>query len=209
MRMVIAAADGIRGCYCPRCPCSSMRLRPPHLRPIYTIDAHDRLVEVNPPFVASLPYSGGANTLIGRPIWDFVAGELTRRLWEVLYERVRVAGAPLFVPLRADTANERRVIDVELHPAPDRSVRHVRECLWTEARPAVALLDSNYPRDSRALLRCAWCARVQVRLGTWQEIEDAQFALGIVAAETLPTIQDTACASCKQSVLKTFPARVA
>jgi hypothetical protein len=187
----------------------SMRLVPSHLRPIYTIDAHDRLVDVNLAFVASLPYAGGADALIGRPIWDFVAGEVTRRLWEVLYERVRIAGAPVFVPLRADTANERRVIDVELHPAPDRSVRHVRECLWTEARPAIALLDSNYPRDSRVLSRCSWCARVQVRLGAWEEIEVAQFTLGIVADKTLPTLQDTVCASCKQSVLKTFPARVA
>jgi hypothetical protein len=115
----------------------------------------------------------------------------------------------VFVPLRADTANERRVIDVELHPAPERSIRHVRECLWTEARPAIALLDGNYPRDSRVLLRCVWCARVQVRLGTWEEIENAQVMLGIVADETLPTIQETVCTSCKQSVLKTFPARVA
>jgi hypothetical protein len=188
---------------------SSMRLRSSHLRPTYTIDAHDRLVDVNLAFVASLPYSGGAAALIGRPIWDFVAGELTRRLWEVLYERVRIASAPVFVPVRADTATERRVIDVELHPAPERSVRHVRECLWTEARPAMALLDANYPRDQRVLSRCAWCARVQVRLGTWQEIEDAQFTLGIVADETLPTLQDTVCTSCKQMVLKTFPARVA
>lgn len=186
-----------------------MRLRSSHPRPVYTIDAHDRLVEFNPAFVATLPYSCAVEPLIGRSIWEFISCELTRRLWQVLYERVRIAGAPVFVPLRADTSNERRLIDVELHPAPDRSVRHVRECLWTEARPAIALLDGNYPRDSRVLQRCAWCARVQVRLGDWREIEDAQFTLGIEAAATLPILQEAACASCKQSVLKTFPARVA
>jgi hypothetical protein len=59
------------------------------------------------------------------------------------------------------------------------------------------------------LLRCAWCARIQVRLGVWQEIEEAQGALRIEATATLPVIRDGVCAACTQSVLKTFPARVA
>jgi hypothetical protein len=184
----------------------------PELRPIYTIDALDRLVEVNRAFVDSSARAIGdadARSLIGRSIWDFVAGTVPRQLWEVLYDRVRAVGAPVFIPLRADTANQRRVIDLELHPIGDRSIRHVRECVAVESRAAVALLDPNYPRDGRSLRRCAWCARVQVRLGAWQEIEEAQATLGIEAAETLPTLREGVCAACKQSVLKTFPARVA
>jgi hypothetical protein len=182
------------------------------LRPIYTIDAFDRLVEVNRAFVASLAHDAGitdARQLIGRLIWDFVAGRVPRQLWDVLYDRVRAVSAPLFVPLRADTADERRLIDLELHPAGDRSIRHVRECVSREPRPAVALLDPNYPRDDRALVRCSWCARIQVRLGAWQEIEEAQATLRLEATATLPALRDSACAPCTQSVLKTFPARVA
>ena len=185
------------------------RSRPSHLRPVYTIDSCDRLIDVNAAFVASVPYVGGTDALLGRSIWSFIPGDLPRRLWEVMYERVRLARAPLFVPLRADTATERRVIDLELHPGPDRSIRHVRECLWVEARPAIALLDSNYPRDERTLMRCAWCARVQVCMGVWEEIEDAQMTLGIETCATLPAVHESACSSCQQTVLKTFPARVA
>jgi hypothetical protein len=182
----------------------------PELRPIYTIDTLDRLVEVNHACVdlwAQTHHDVDAHSLIGRSIWDFVAGTVPRQLWEVLYDRVRAVSAPLFVPLRADTASQRRVIDLELHPSGDRSIRHVRECVAVESRAAVALLDPNYPRDDRTLLRCAWCARVQVGLGAWQEIESAQATLGIEAGESLPTLREGACAACTQSVLKTFPAR--
>jgi hypothetical protein len=98
---------------------------------------------------------------------------------------------------------------VELHPLADRSIQHIHECVWTEARPAIALLDPAYPRDERSLPSCAWCCRVQVRFGVWEEIEQAQQTLRIEAVETLPTLKPAVCVSCKQSVLKTFPARVA
>ena len=148
-------------------------------------------------------------SLIGRSIWEFVGDPLPRQLWQVLYARVRAIGAPLFVPMRADDANHRRVVDLELYPAGDRSIRHVRECVVLEERASVSLLDVNYPRDSRVLNRCAWCARVKVGLGDWQEIEDAHQALGLGDAVTLPVLRDVACEPCKQSVLKSFPLRVA
>jgi hypothetical protein len=134
---------------------------------------------------------------------------LVRQLWEVLYQRVRAVGAGVFVPMRADTASQRRLIDIELHPLADGSIRHVCEPVWLERRAAVALLDPNYPRDERVLRRCAWCWRIQVRLGAWEEIEEAQRMLAIEAAETLPRLETAVCTTCKQSLLKTFPARVA
>jgi hypothetical protein len=73
----------------------------------------------------------------------------------------------------------------------------------------VALLDPCYPRDDRSLLSCMWCRRIQVRLGAWEEIEDAQQALAIPADNSLPRLEPGACTSCKQSLLKTFPALVA
>jgi hypothetical protein len=181
-------------------------------RPIYTIDAFDRLVEVNRAFIDSLsnaPVKLCGPALIGRSIWDFVPGFVPRQLWQVLYQRVRAIGAPVFVPLRSDGPGHRSLVDVELHPVGDRSIRHVRERVTFEPRAAVSLLDPNYPRDSREILRCAWCARIQICLGQWEEIEQAHSTLRLGATLTLPRLQDSACVDCKQAVLKTFPARVA
>lgn len=182
-------------------------------RPVYIIDALDRIVFVNPAwsqFVAPVRGDGpGLPDVFGQPIWERIADGVVRHLWELLYGRVRAVGGSVFVPMRVDRADERRLIDIELQPLGDGSIRHICEPVWRESRPAVALLDPSYPRDERNLLSCAWCRRIQVRLGAWEEIEDAQRTLAIPADSALPRLTPGACTTCKQSLLKTFPARVA
>jgi len=60
-----------------------------------------------------------------------------------------------------------------------------------------------------ALDRVVGVNRIQVRIGAWEEIEEALLTLRIEATATLPRLKAGACSTCKQSVLKTFPARVA
>lgn len=179
-------------------------------RPEYTIDALDRLIDYNGAFVSTLPAAFHDDAVLdGRSIWDLISGTVSRQLWKVLYSRVRGMGTPMFVPMRRDTPNHRRLVDLELHPVGDRCVRHVQECVWSEARTAVVLLDPNFPRDDRKLNRCGWCARIQVALGTWLEVEEAYVRLGLEASASLPVVKDGACTPCKQSILRSFPARVA
>jgi hypothetical protein len=183
------------------------------LRPVYTIDALDRIVFVNAAWSAFVAPQRAAGPqladVLGRPIWERIPPGVARQLWELLYGRVRAVGGPIFVAMRADRADERRLIDIELRPLGDGSIRHICEPVWREARPAVALLDPAYPRDERILRSCAWCLRIQVRLGAWEEIEQAQQSLAIMAEQTLPQLEPAVCSTCKQSLLKTFPARVA
>lgn len=182
-------------------------------RPVYIIDARDRIVFVNPAWRRfAAPSHGHGSSLrdvLGQSIWSRIPEGVVRRLWEQLYRRVRATGGSVFVPMRVDRADERRLIDMELQPLGEGVIRHICEPVWHEARPAVALLDPSYPRDTRSLLCCMWCRRIQVRLGAWEEIEDAQRILAIPADSSLPRLEPTACTSCKQSLLKTFPARVA
>jgi hypothetical protein len=165
---------------------------------------------VNPAWCALVvPPVSDPVEVLGHPIWQRIPAGVVRQLWELLYNRVRAVGGGVFVPMRVDRADERRLIDIELQPLADGSIRHICEPIWSECRPAVALLDPAYPRDGRVLRSCAWCQRIQVRLGVWEEIEQAQQTLAILAESTLPQVESVACTSCKQSLLKTFPARVA
>jgi hypothetical protein len=183
------------------------------IRPVYTIDAVDRIVFVNAAWTAFVAPLGAAGPqlaeVMGRPIWERIPAGVARQLWELLYSRVRAVGGAVFVPMRVDRADERRLVDIELRPLSDGSIRHVCEPVWQEPRPAVALLDPAYPRDERTLRSCEWCRRIQVRLGAWEEIEEAQQSLAIMADHTLPQLVPAVCSTCKQSLLKTFPARVA
>lgn len=179
-------------------------------RPVHTVDAGNRIVAVNHAWIEFMRSMTAEDltrdVVIGRSLWDFVQGSPVRQLWEILFERARAVGAPVFVPMRADTASLRRVLDVELHPIAERAIRQVFECVWTERRPDVALLDPGYPRSEQSLPHCHWCSRIQVRLGAWEEVEDAQLTLRLEASEALPSLKPAVCGSCKQSLLKTFPA---
>jgi hypothetical protein len=183
------------------------------LRPIFRIDARDQLVFVNAAWVEfvfpDLQAQADPASFLGRSWWEFVERGQVRQLWSLLHQRVRAVAAPVFVPLRADTLTQRRLLDIEVQPQFEGGVQHVCEVVWTETRPAVALLDPSRPRDDRELRSCAWCRRVQVQVGRWEEIEDAQLLLGIEPTGTMPKLVTDTCATCKQSVLKTFPARVA
>jgi hypothetical protein len=181
-------------------------------RPVYTIDADDRIVHVNEAWLLFNAGASDADVLrdyVGLPVWELLGEGRVRQLWQVLYRRVRAIGASIFVPMRVDTADERRLLDIEVRPLADRSIQHVCECAWTEARAPVALLDPVSQRDEREVLCCAWCRRVQIGVGVWQEIEDAERSLGIRPAGTLPRLRPDVCVTCQQALLQTFPARVA
>ena len=182
-------------------------------RPELTLDARDRIASVNSAWVEATACEGlrdqRLDATIDRPLWDFIRGTQVRQLWEILFERVRAVGAPLFIPMRADQPGLRRVWDIEIHPLPERGLQLVAYCVWTESRPALALLDPAFPRNDRTLPYCAWCNRIQIRIGVWEEVEDAQLTLRLDASESLPSLKRMACNGCKQSLLKTFPARVA
>jgi hypothetical protein len=183
------------------------------VRPVYTIDASDRIVFVNPAWSAFVALRGGSGPqladVIGRSLWERIPDGVVRQLWGLLYNRVRAVGGSVFVPMRVDRVDERRLVDIELRALGDGTIEHICEPVWREARAAVALLDPAYPRDERVLRNCMWCQRIQVRLGAWEEIEDAQQTLAIMAEATLPQLHPAACSTCKQSLLKTFPVRVA
>lgn len=184
----------------------------PSLGAVYTVDALDRLIDVNRAFVRALPRELGIKKpveLIGRSLWDFVPGPAAVQLWKVLQRRVRGIRAPLFVPMWIDSFAERRLIDLELHALGNDDIRYVQQIILRETRTAIALLDPQYPRDERRLPHCGWCARVQVQLGLWMEIEAAFVALKLAGCQTLPRLEAAACTSCMQSVLQLFPARAA
>src|SRR5690349_23852884 len=116
------------------------------VRPVYTIDASDRIVFVNAAwsdFVAPLRSASGpqAHEVLGQSIWERIPAGLPKRLWELLYSRVRAIGGAVFVPMRVDRPDERRLIDIEVRPLSDGSIQHICEPVWREERPAVALLD--------------------------------------------------------------------
>lgn len=181
----------------------------PDSRPVFVIDARDRVMFANDAWLEMTSQQGEAPMssveVLGRSVWDFRPAGLVRQLWQVLYQRVRGIGGRTFIPMRVDARDERRLFEIELSALPEHAIRHVYECVWRERRPDATLLDPSQSRDARVLSRCDWCGRVQVRPGVWAEIEEAQELLGIGREEPFPVLSSVACTACKQAVLQTFP----
>ena len=164
------------------------------IRPIYTIDAQDRIVLresgmdcLHQRRVAAVV--GAPIAQLGQSVWDSRRRAKCDGCGRCCFNAFGRVGAPVFVPMRADTPDERRLLDIEVRPLVDRSIQHVYECVWTEARLASRIARSGLARDAREHADCcAWCRRIQVGIGTWEEIEDAQSDACIgEAASTLPS----------------------
>jgi len=178
-------------------------------RSLFVIDALDRVCFMSAAALELVRGCGGgawlADVNMGRRIWDSIAGFENQPLLELLYDRVRAIAAPLSVSLRCDSNDTRRRASLRLEPLPDSSIRHWIYVEWSEARSPTAMLDPQRKRDARSLNCCTWCKRVELGLGEWREVEEAETSLGFNAESTLPRLKAAVCTTCKQGLLQTFP----
>lgn len=145
---------------------------------------------------------------LGTSIWTWVQGAVPRRLLATLYARVRTQGTALFVPLRGDTPDCRRLLDLHLQPLEDGAIAHVCDCLWSEPRAVPILFQVDRARSARTLDQCAFCRRIKVR-SEWREVEDACLLLRLDRAPVLPSVEQTVCCGCQHTLIHSMAAEVA
>ncbi|HEX8690048.1 MAG TPA: hypothetical protein VF729_07380 [Solirubrobacterales bacterium] len=162
----------------------------------YAIDDQDRLIKLDEGFYRFAEENGwnGADSSLGRSLWDFVAGEEVRRLQRLLLRRIRDGVRGVELTCRCDGPEISREMDLRI--AATSSGRGVlfaarvrSEEDWAEPQ---ALLDPNSPRDEERLPMCAWCDRFEVD-GEWIEVEEAARRLELFRRSELPTLDHTIC----------------
>lgn len=145
---------------------------------------------------------------VGESIWQFVRGATARRMLSTLYRRVREQNATLFVPLRGDLPDRRRLLDLRLQPVGEGAIAHTCDCVWSESRAIPVLFDASRV-GQRTLDQCPFCHRVKVARDDWREVEDACLILRLERAQTLPSLEQTVCFGCQRSLLKSVAAHAA
>jgi len=163
----------------------------------YDIDRHDEISGVRGSwneFARSNDASQlAAQTVVGRPLWHFVAGDETRHVYEDLIRRVRT-GKRVAFSYRCDSPALRRFMRMTMTPADADVVEFDSVTLRTETRPPVALLAA--PAVSDGMLHvCSWCKQVLVD-GEWAEVEVAVERLGLFAGGPLPSLTHGMCPTC-------------
>jgi hypothetical protein len=163
---------------------------------VYEIGPDDILRSVGGDW-ASFARANGApellDNIVGRSLWDFVAGVTTRDVYGRLIERAR-AGRELSFHLRCDSPDERRFMRMRMVPAANQGVRFETRLL-TRAEWPGSLPFSRLDSMKTLLTVCGWCGRAQIDR-QWEEPEVAVERLGIFVGTHTPAISHGICPAC-------------
>ena len=171
----------------------------------YRIDAQDRVVHLSENWLAFARENGAEerchpDKVLGRRIWDFVAGDETRHLYELVFERVRSGSHAVTVEFRCDAPGEERFCQLAIISKGQGVMELYSKISRTRARPPVRLLDPGAPRSSALIRICSVCKRVSLPEDQWAEVEVAIRRLKLFEQPQLPQITHVVCPDCHRAV---------
>ena len=173
---------------------------------VYRIDDKDRLIFVNAHWRDFAIENGGADSclagsVLGRSLWHFVSDHQVVHLYKILVEKVRVKRSPLTVPIRCDSPDKRRLIDVTLNPQPADCVEFNCRTRRIEPRKPVLLLDSGMDRSDVLVRICSFCKKIAVSDTVWADTEEAIRILDLFGSDSLPGLTHGMCPGCYAAVM--------
>lgn len=163
----------------------------------YRIDDSDIIVYVDDNW-DSFARSNDAPTLtaeavLGHSLSDFITDPAIRHLYDLLFAQARQRQKLLSVPLRCDSPDLRRYLELTIQPNAANYLSLYSRTLRVEPRDPVALLDSQTERCDKFVIICSWCKKVAVE-DQWYEIEAATIHLNLLAE--VPQLTHGMCQSC-------------
>ena len=170
----------------------------------YIIDSDNRVTMVSKEWLRFAQENSATHltqeSIIGKPLFDFIADPETRHLYQMVINKVRSTGTTLSLPFRCDAPGLRRYMQLVIAPLQNQYLQLVGEILREEPREPVPLLDNHTERSDQFLTICSWCKRVKV-LNNWLEVEEAVDELGLFHQSPLPQLTHGMCQQCKESAL--------
>jgi hypothetical protein len=161
----------------------------------YAIDDRDRLIRLDEGYYRFAAENGwdGADGSLGRPLWDFVAGEDVRKVLRLLVRRIRDGVRDVELTCRCDGPDVTREMDVRIAATSSgRGVLFSARVRSEAERDRQSLLDPEAPRGEDSLPMCAWCDRFEVD-GEWVEAEEAARRLELFRRREMPALDHTVC----------------
>jgi hypothetical protein len=164
----------------------------------YAIDRDDSIVSVSPAWLEFARQNGAAELtrepVVGRPLWDFIAGSEVRFLYRLVLDRVR-----------SNDPDIRRFMRLVISPIQAGGVQFDGVLVREERRQRVALLDPEAPRSADFVTICAWCKSVRIRDEEWVPAEEAIVHLDIFGTHRFPQLTHGICAACDEQIKQELP----
>jgi hypothetical protein len=134
--------------------------------------------------------------VLEKPLWTFITGQETQRLYQALFARVRTRVESLEIPFRCDSPDRFRFMRLLLGPGPEGSIECEAVLLREQARPYLPILDRLCPRTKSSLPICSLCKRIFAFQARWLEVEDAIRELDLFDSTRLPELAQVVCDDC-------------
>ena len=166
----------------------------------YGVDDADNLSRVDDSWLAFAHENGAPeltrSAIVGRCLWDFIADEGTQRLYEQLHRRVRSTSQPIVLPLRCDSPNLKRDIQLTISPDDAGALSYRSVILRVELQPQLALLTPTAKRTHDRLTMCSFCKKVCVEPMGWVNLERVAAKLHLFEGISAPRLFYEVSAEC-------------
>ena len=143
--------------------------------------------------------------MVGRSLWDFIADDPTRELYEAVLEHVR-SGSSTDLVLRCDAPACRRLIELVVSRRANGDVEFRTVLLASKVRSPQRLLAKSTPRTAQHVMVCSWCDLVNVDVEKWFEVEAAMDYLHLTDEPELPMVEPVVCPACYAKVMEILAA---
>lgn len=167
---------------------------------VYELDAADCISFVSESWLDFARGNGAPELtrerVLGHPLWAFVAGDETRRVYEAIFERVRRMERPVVVPFRCDSPDRFRFMELAIQPSAAGRMECRATLVREQTRPFFSILDRAFPRSERSLPMCSFCRRILVAGAEWLEAEAAVARLDLFDSTRLPRLEYRVCDGC-------------
>ena len=176
-------------------------MQPPSSLVSYEVDAADLIVAVGGDWdafaLANEAPELAHGAVLGRSLWEFVAGIQPRHIFGHLLTAARGRPQPVVVTANCDSPALRRCLRLTLAGRPAGSVRVESVVVAEEPRAPLDLLARTAKRDRNLITMCSWCNSVRLPQGEWVTIERAVDELRLLRDPHYPALTHGICAACE------------
>jgi len=166
---------------------------------VYRIDAADTITFVGPEWLRFAVENEAPElteaAVVGRPIWSFITGEETRRLYAELFRDLRVRPTEITIPFRCDSPTVVRHMSLDLRSHGGGELELEGRLLHAATREPVDVLSRRAERSAESLPICSLCRRLFVQ-GEWVDAGTAIVRRRLFNAAAVPRLAETVCEAC-------------
>jgi hypothetical protein len=173
---------------------------------IYKIDANNIITFVNDDWLAfaqenDAPHLTREATL-QKSLLEYISDQETRDLYNQILDTVRATKEKITIPLRCDSPEYRRFIELKMSPKDKGAVELIGHVKKMERRNRVALLEKGSKKSDEFIRTCSWCKKVLVPNEGWFEIEEAIKRLKLMESTVVPKLTHGMCPSCYDKIIQ-------